>query len=86
MCPLIHAINNSHILPVIYLLFEKHVTTDQLDASKCSLVHWAAYQENINILKILDHMGIVDKYIEEKDAQNQTPLFKALYKKNTKAC
>ena len=31
-------------------------------------------------------MGLVDKYLEEKDAQNQTPIFKALYKKNEKAC
>jgi hypothetical protein len=27
-------------------------------------------------------MGLVDKYLEEKDGQEQTPLFKALYKKN----
>jgi len=68
MCPLVHAINNSHLLPVIYLLFEKKVNAEILDGSNCSLVHWASYQDNINILKILDHMGLVDKYLEEKDA------------------
>jgi len=86
MCPLVHAINASHLLPVIYLLFEKRIEAEVVDNSKCSLVHWAAYQDNINILKILDHFGIVDKFIEEKDTQNQTPIFKALYKKNWKAC
>lgn len=69
MCPLVHAINASHILPVIYLLFEKRVDAESLDKNKCSLVHWAAYQEfNVNILKVLDHLGLVDKFIEEKDS------------------
>lgn len=68
--PVVHAINNSHLLPMIYLLFEKEVNTELLDYNKCSIVHWAAYQQNINILKILDHMGLVDKFLEEKDTQN----------------
>lgn len=31
-------------------------------------------------------MGLVDKFLEEKDSQGQTPIFKALFKKNTNAC
>lgn len=43
MCPLVHAINASHLLPVIYLLFEKWIDAEVFDNNKCSLVHWAAY-------------------------------------------
>lgn len=43
MCPLVHAINASHLLPVIYLLFEKRIDAESIDNSKCTLVHWAAY-------------------------------------------
>lgn len=51
----------------MYLLFEKEVNAEVLDGNKCSIVHWAAYQQNINILKLIDQMGLVDKFLEEKD-------------------
>ncbi len=66
-------------------MFEKQGTTDTIDKTGCTILHWAAYQDNINLLKILGHMGIVEKYIEDWDAQEQTPIFKALYKKNEDA-
>jgi len=66
----------------MYLLFEKKIDPDVKDNNGCTLVHWACYHPNFNVLLMLDHMGLVDKYLDERDAQGQTPIFKALYKKN----
>ena len=68
MPPIIHALNNSRILTTCYLLFEKRVFSDIVDANNCTIAHWAAYQKNINIIRIIDHLSYFDRYLDEKDS------------------
>ena len=58
MPPLVHAVNNSRLLAAIYLLLGLRAETEFEDNTGCSLLHWACYQGNLNIVKVLDHMGV----------------------------
>ena len=78
MPPLVHAVNNSRLLAAIYLLLGLRAETEFTDNTGCTLLHWACYQGNLNIVKVLDHMGVLDRQLEEKDNSGQTPIFKTL--------
>mgnify|MGYP003389328588 CR=1 FL=1 len=54
---LTYAIKMERISIAIYLIL-KGAKIDSVDVNECTLAHWAAYKNNLFLLKVLKNLGV----------------------------
>jgi palmitoyltransferase ZDHHC13/17 len=72
--PLLYSVKQNEIAIFAYLLFKGGDINDQ-DGMGCGVVHWAAYKNNLWLLKFFKKIGM---NLEEKDNSGFSPLKRAI--------
>ena len=76
--PLTNACKSFAVIPFIYLYFAKSCDVLTLDVNGCSLMHWAAYNNNTQLLKLFTR-HLVGLDVNKRDKLGMTPIFRAAF-------
>jgi ankyrin repeat protein len=56
MSPIMHAAFNNKTIVFMYLAFKRKADLKKADKLGAKIIHWAAYSNAINVLKLMKHL------------------------------
>ncbi len=74
--PLVNTIKSNFLPGFLYLYFEKGVDVRTIDSQGFTVVHWAAFRNNVALLQLFQHIPTIS--FDTTDLENKTPLYAAL--------